>query len=177
MKVHGRLMQARFIEIHQVLAKENKVGYFFNRVVLTSARDFGICWCVISWFAMCININNIFSYGTLSCNPPGVMYGEHVANETWASEVVNYSLQAILQFGRWRCKAYNTWSSQLAHLHGQCVCQDHALVRRSDVHNLSIRKVYQCRNEKVWRNSVCVTWYTLQLRIKDTNKLKEHTET
>ena len=31
-KVQGRLMQARFIEIHQVFAKK-KVGYFYNRVV------------------------------------------------------------------------------------------------------------------------------------------------
>ena len=33
MKVQGRLMQARFIEMHQVFVKENKVGYFSNRVV------------------------------------------------------------------------------------------------------------------------------------------------
>ena len=32
MKVQGRLMQARFIEIHQVFCKTN-VGYFSNRVV------------------------------------------------------------------------------------------------------------------------------------------------
>ena len=34
MKVQGRLMQACFIEIHQVFAKnEKEVGYFSNRVV------------------------------------------------------------------------------------------------------------------------------------------------
>ena len=33
MEVQGRLMQACFIEIHQVFAKQNKVGYFSNRVV------------------------------------------------------------------------------------------------------------------------------------------------
>ena len=33
MKVEGRLMQARFIKIHQVFSKGNKVGYFSNRVV------------------------------------------------------------------------------------------------------------------------------------------------
>ena len=31
--VQGRLMQARFIEINQVAAKKNKVGYFSNIVV------------------------------------------------------------------------------------------------------------------------------------------------
>ena len=31
MEVQGRFMQARFIQIHQVFAKENKVGYFTNR--------------------------------------------------------------------------------------------------------------------------------------------------
>ena len=30
-KAQGRLMQARFIEIHQASEKENKVGYFPNR--------------------------------------------------------------------------------------------------------------------------------------------------
>ena len=33
MKVQGRVVQARFIEIYQVFAKINKVGYFYNRVV------------------------------------------------------------------------------------------------------------------------------------------------
>ena len=39
MKVHGRLMQARFIEIHQVFAKRNKVGYFSNRVNRSDVRN------------------------------------------------------------------------------------------------------------------------------------------
>ena len=30
-EVQGCLMQARFIEIHQVFANKNKVGYFSNR--------------------------------------------------------------------------------------------------------------------------------------------------
>ena len=34
MKVQGRLMQARFIEIHQIF-EEKKVGYFSNRVLFT----------------------------------------------------------------------------------------------------------------------------------------------
>ena len=38
MKVQGRLMQARFIEIHQVFAKINKVGYFANWVVCSIWR-------------------------------------------------------------------------------------------------------------------------------------------
>ena len=33
MNIQGRLMQARFIQIHQVFAKKNKVEYFSNRVV------------------------------------------------------------------------------------------------------------------------------------------------
>ena len=32
-KVQGRHMQARFIEIHKVLAKQNKVWYFSNKVI------------------------------------------------------------------------------------------------------------------------------------------------
>jgi hypothetical protein len=31
MKVQGRVMQARFIEIRQIFAEKNKVGYFSNR--------------------------------------------------------------------------------------------------------------------------------------------------
>ena len=34
MNVQGSLMQARFIEIHQVYVKKNKVGYFANRGIL-----------------------------------------------------------------------------------------------------------------------------------------------
>ena len=34
MEVQGHLMQARFIEIHQVFAKKHKVGYFPNRILL-----------------------------------------------------------------------------------------------------------------------------------------------
>ena len=33
MKAQGRLMQAHFIEIHQVFAKQNEVGCFSNRLV------------------------------------------------------------------------------------------------------------------------------------------------
>ena len=33
MKVQGLLMQMRFIEVHQIFAEKNKVGYFSNRVV------------------------------------------------------------------------------------------------------------------------------------------------
>ena len=32
MKVQGRLMQVRFIEIHPGFAKQNKVGYFSNEL-------------------------------------------------------------------------------------------------------------------------------------------------
>ena len=41
MKIQGRLMQADFIEIHEVFAKNKKVGYFSNRLVNMS-RDRGI---------------------------------------------------------------------------------------------------------------------------------------
>ena len=33
MKVQGALMQARFIDIHQVFAKQKKVGYFSNSTI------------------------------------------------------------------------------------------------------------------------------------------------
>jgi hypothetical protein len=33
MKVQSFLVQVRFIEIYEVFSKENKVGYFSNRVV------------------------------------------------------------------------------------------------------------------------------------------------
>ena len=32
MKVQGRLMQTRFIEIYKVFAKKKKFGYFFNNL-------------------------------------------------------------------------------------------------------------------------------------------------
>ena len=42
-KVRGRLMQARFIEIHQIFAKQ-KVGYFSNGVLCTNSY---MCVCFI----------------------------------------------------------------------------------------------------------------------------------
>ena len=39
MEVQGLLMQARFIEIHKVFAKQNKVGYFSNRVIRDQFAD------------------------------------------------------------------------------------------------------------------------------------------
>ena len=39
MRVQGRLMQARFIEIHQVVAKERKVGHFSNLMAFLN-----YCW-------------------------------------------------------------------------------------------------------------------------------------
>ena len=43
MKVQGRIMQASFIDIHQVFAKQ-KVGYFSNRVVFKM-----MCWNCTKW--------------------------------------------------------------------------------------------------------------------------------
>ena len=47
MKVQGRLIQARFIEIHQVFVKKKKAGYFSNR-----PRTFQEEWteCSLSWW-------------------------------------------------------------------------------------------------------------------------------
>ena len=38
MNIQGRLMQARFIEMHQVFVKTNMAGFFFNRVVYYEIR-------------------------------------------------------------------------------------------------------------------------------------------
>ena len=57
MKVQGPLMKAHFIEIHQIFTKQNKVGYFSNRVVflyqLTCVID--ICW--MKWISIKIFMN------------------------------------------------------------------------------------------------------------------------
>ena len=57
MKVQGPLMQARFIESHQVFKKKNKAGYFSNsdiivlkQTVISCETRHGIhnCWVIMS---------------------------------------------------------------------------------------------------------------------------------